>query len=71
MLRSVGQLPLPEGRRPEQELLGELHGLVRGIPTAKEVSLALEQAEQGLKSSTEEAVQELVQPPLLIFSSPL
>ena len=23
MLRSVGQLPLPEGRRPEQELLGE------------------------------------------------
>ena len=46
MLRSVGQLPLPEGRRPEQELLGEIAQLVLAVPPPQMMGLAAEAAEQ-------------------------
>ena len=46
MLRSVGQLPLPEGRRPEQELLGEAPRLVLAIPVPQVIGFASKAAEQ-------------------------
>jgi len=46
MLRSVGQLPLPEGRRPEQDLLGEVPRLVLAIPVPQVIGFASKAAEQ-------------------------